>query len=46
MDKVQNELIMGFCEVKKGVDERSAESILQWFGHVERMENDRNVKMV
>ena len=29
------------CGVTKGVDERIDESVLRWFGHVERMENDR-----
>ena len=27
--------------MKKGVDERIDEGVPQWFGHVERMENDR-----
>ena len=27
--------------MKKGVDERIEEGFLLWFGHVERMENDR-----
>ena len=27
-------------------DERIDEGVLRWFGHVERMENDRNVKRV
>ena len=30
----------------KGVDERIDEGDLRWFGHVERMENDRNAKRV
>ena len=30
----------------KGVDERNDEGVLQWFGHVERMENDRIAKRV
>ena len=29
------------CRVKKGVRERIEEGMLQWFGHVERMENDK-----
>ena len=28
-------------EVTKGVNERIDEGALRWFGHVERMENDR-----
>ena len=30
----------------KGVDERIDKSILQWFGHIERMGNIRSVKRV
>ena len=30
----------------KGVDERIDEGVLRWFGHVERMENDRIDKRV
>ena len=30
--------------VKKGLDERSDEGVLRWFGHVERMERDRIAK--
>ena len=30
----------------KGLDERIAEGILKWFGHVERMERDRVEKRV
>ena len=32
--------------MKKGLDERIDEGILQWFGHVERMERDRITKRV
>ena len=30
----------------KGEDEKIDESVFRWFGHVERMENDRIAKMV
>ena len=30
----------------KDVDERIYESILKWFGHIERMGNDRHAKRV
>ena len=46
MDKVQNSRIRQFCGVKKGVDENIDEGVLRWFGHVERMGNDRIVKRV
>ena len=29
-----------------GVDEKIDESVLRWFGHIERMGNDINAKMV
>ena len=32
------------CGVKKGTDERINESILRWFGHMERMDENRLVK--
>ena len=32
--------------MKKGLDERIDDSVLRWFGHVERMERDRIVKRV
>ena len=41
MDRV---LIRELCRVKNGVDERIDEGVLQWFVHVERMENIRIVK--
>ena len=34
------------CELRKGVDEKIDEVVLQWFGHVERMEIDRIGKKV
>ena len=37
MDRFLNLPIRELCGVKKGVDER-------WFGHVERMENNRTMK--
>ena len=46
MDRVPNAQIRELCGVMKGVDERIEESVLQWFGHVERMENDRIAKRV
>ena len=30
----------------KGVDKRIDEDVLRWFGHVERMENDRIAKRI
>ena len=41
MDRVQNAGIREFCRVKKGVDDRINEGVLQWLNHVERMENDK-----
>ena len=46
MDRVLNTLIRQLCRVVKRVDERIDEGILWWFGHVERMENDRFAKRV
>ena len=33
--------IRQLCRVTKGIDEKIDEGVLQWFSHVERMENDR-----
>ena len=44
IDKVSNERIRKLCGVTKGLNERIEEGVLQWFGHVERMENDRIAK--
>ena len=41
MDKVPNAQIKQFCSVMKGVDKKIDEGVLQWLGHVERMENVR-----
>ena len=38
--------IRELCGVKKGLDERIDEDMLQWFGHLERMERDRIAKRV
>ena len=34
------------CGVTKGVDEKIDKGVLQWSGHVERMENERITKRV
>ena len=40
MDRVLNAWIRELCGAKKGLDERIDEGVLQWFSHVEMMEND------
>ena len=44
MDRVSNAQIRELCRKKKGLDERIHESVLWWFNHVERMQNDRIAK--
>ena len=46
MDKVPNARIRQLCRVMKGLEDRIDEGVLQWFDHVERMENDRIGKRV
>ena len=46
MDRVPNAWMRELCAVTKGVNKRIVEGILQWFGHVERMERDRMAKRV
>ena len=45
-DRVPNARIRELCGVRKGLDERIDESVLRWFDHVERMENDKIAKRV
>src|SRR5678816_3389348 len=44
IDKMRNERIRELCGVKKWVNERINESMLRWFGHMERMNDSRLVK--
>ena len=46
MDKVSNARIRQLCGVTKGGDEKIDECFLRWFGHVERIGNDRISKKV
>ena len=46
IDRVLNPWIKELCRVMKEVDEGIYEGILQWLGHLERMENDRFAKRV
>ena len=47
MDKVPNVRIRQLCGVTKGVDKKIDEGVvLRWFGHIERIENDRIAKRV
>ena len=41
MDRIPNARMRELCGLRKGLDERIDEGILQQFGHVERMERDR-----
>ena len=38
MDEVPNARIRQLCGMTKGVDQKIDEGVLQWFGHVERMD--------
>ena len=46
MDRVPNARIKELCGAKKGLDEKIAEGVLCWFGHVKRMASDRIAKRV
>ena len=46
MDRIPNAWIRELWGVRKGLDERIDESVLQWFSHVERIERDRIIKRV
>ena len=46
MDRVPTARIRELCAVKKGLDKRTDEGVLRWFGHVERMKRDRIAMIV
>ena len=46
MERVPNARIRELCRVKKYLDERIDAGVLRWFGHVEKMGNDRLAKRV
>ena len=46
MDKVPNTGKRQLCGVTESVDEKIDECIHQWFGHMERIEKDRDAKRV
>ena len=46
IDRTQNAWIREFCGVRKGVNERIDEGILRWFGHMERVKNNKIGKRV
>ena len=46
MDRFPNAWIKEFCGVTKGVNEMIDESVLRWFGHVERMDKKRITERV
>ena len=46
IDKVPNARIRELCGVTEGLNERIDDGVLWWFGHVERMENDRITKQL
>ena len=41
MDRVPNAQIRELCGMMKGMDKSIDKGVLQWFVHIERMENDR-----
>ena len=41
MDRIPNARIRDLCGMTNGVDERINESVLRWFGHIERIGSDR-----
>ena len=39
MDRVPNARIRKLCRVAEGMNEKIEDSVLCWFGHIERMED-------
>ena len=42
--RIPNSRIRELCGVRKGLEER-IDGVLPWFGHVEKMENDRLLRV-
>ena len=45
IDRVRNEEIRRRCRKKASVGERMDQSVLRWFGHIERMDDDDNDRL-
>ena len=46
IDRVRNEQIREECGVREGVVTRMKVNILRWFGHVERMSEERSTRRI
>ena len=46
MDRIRNVDIRTRCGSKMSLMDRADQSMLKWFGHMERMENDRMTKRI
>ena len=46
LDRVRNEAVRARTGVRRELAARVAMNVLRWFGHVERMDNERQLKKV
>ena len=46
LDRVRNEVVRARTGVKRELAARVDMNVLRWFGHVERMDNERMLKKV
>ena len=46
IDRIPNALIRYLCGVKNRVAERTDEMVLEWFEHVQRMENNTTAQKI
>ena len=46
VDRVRNEEIRRRCQMEVSISERVEQNVLRWFGHMERMPEERVVKQV
>ena len=46
MDRLRNEYIRNRCDLKNGIGVKVERNVLRWFGHIERMDDERLVKKV
>ena len=45
-DRVRNEKVLEQCNIKDSVDDRMGRATLCWFGHIERINDERLIRRI